>query len=131
MANKEEDKYMVKFHERRFLNKKNGRAYSIAKVDKQVEPSKDKYGGTKHMYWSDLVSVYLEVGDCSDDACLEFSFSFGNKKNAKKQIKKLDQFIETCLKMRKAMTKDNKKLRKKYRKFKKAEAKRVAKAQKK
>ena len=104
-----------------FLNKKHGRAYTIAKVTKSTGPEKTKYDVNE--FWSDHVSAYLEIGDCNDDACLEFNFSFSKPKLAKKQIEKMDKFIATCQKMREAMVKDNKKLAKKYKKWKKKQAK--------
>ena len=85
------------FYQRRFLNKKKGRAYSIAKV------SKYEYG---------YVEVFLELGDCTKDMCLEFGFDITNKKEYTSQLKKLDDLIKTCNKLRKAMVKDNKKDRK-------------------
>lgn len=115
-----------KFYQRRFINEKHGRAYTIAKVVKEIKPEKsnNKYeSDSGSRYWSDYVNAYLEIGDCNNSACLDFSFGFANKKTTAKQVEKMDRFIETCIKMRAAMVKDNKVLRKKFKKFQKAEKK--------
>lgn len=77
-----------RFYERRWLNVKHGRAYSIASIE--------SYGGTHQ-------DVFLEIGDCSESINLDFCFSTNDKKNFNKQIKKMDKFIETCQKLRAAM----------------------------
>lgn len=78
------------FYERRWLNVKHGRAFTIANIE--------DYGHSS-------VEVYLEIGDCSDTISLDFCFDADNPAEYRRQIKKLDKFIETCQKMRAGMEK--------------------------
>lgn len=80
--------YNKKYYERRWLNVRHGRAYSIASIE--------SYGG-------ECNDVFLEVGDCSESITLDFCFNVSDKKDFNKQLKKLDKFIETCQKLRAAM----------------------------
>lgn len=89
-------------YERRFLNVKDGRAYSIATVEKTVE-QKSRYVDTE-------VYVNLELGDCSRTINLDFSFDATRKTELEKQLKKIDRLIETCKKIKTAMKKDNHKV---------------------
>lgn len=83
------------FYERRWLNKKHGRAFTIASIE----------SWTKHS-----AEVYLEIGDCSETVNLDFSFAADDKQDFKKQLKKMDKFIETCQKLRAAMVEARSKL---------------------
>jgi len=84
------------FYERRWLNEKHGRAYSITSIN--LLPSSD---------WTD---VEVEIGDCSKSVILDLSYSLQDK-DFDKQLRKLDRFIESLTKLRKAMIKTKRKKR--------------------
>ena len=79
---------MKEYYERRWLNIKHGRAFSIASID---------------VYDYGHVDTFLSIGDCSQSIELEFSFETKNKPALNKQLKKMDKFIEACQKLRAAM----------------------------
>lgn len=76
------------YYERRWLNVKHGRAFTIAQVE---------------VYSSKHVDVWLEIGDCYDAITLEFGYSASDKKDVNKQLKKLDGLIHTLTDLRAAM----------------------------
>lgn len=107
----EDEKYY--YYERQFLNKKHGRAYSIASVQKDVKPRKaSKYA---HSY----VDVYLELADCTEHIQLDFSFDLTDAADQAKQVAKLDQLIQTCMTLREKMLENNDKALAAYKKWKK------------
>lgn len=90
-------------YERRFLNSKSGRAYSIATVQKTIDQKNEHYVDTE-------VYVNLELGDCSRSINLDFSFDATKKSELSRQMKKIDSLIETFKKVKTAMKKDNHKV---------------------
>jgi hypothetical protein len=90
-----EDKRL--YYERRWLNTKHGRAFSIASIESWVKHSAE---------------VFLEIGDCSEAISLDFCFASDDEQDFKKQLKKLDKLIDTCKKLRAAMVATKKELNK-------------------
>jgi len=80
------EKYL--FYERRWLNQKHGRAFSINSV----------------RAYTGCGEVYANIGDCNEDIHLDFSFEIRkNVDDFDKQTKKLDDVIASLVKLRKAM----------------------------
>ncbi len=85
-------------YERRWLNKKHGRAFSISSVGFDEFKETDK-----HPYAHDYITVNLQIGDCHEDVNLDFSFDVKNEGDYKKQIEKIDAFIESLKQLKTSM----------------------------
>ena len=113
-----------RYYKRKWLNLKNGRAFSIACVGAADSVKyKDAKNGEPPSYMYNCVETYLELGDCSQDISLDFSFHVSAKGEFEKQVDKLDRLVNTIQEMRAAMILSNAHLTKEYAKYEKAWAK--------
>ncbi len=79
--------YFYKYYKRRFLNKREGRAYSICSlhVPKRAKKKED---------WQDThFQADVELGDCSRNITLDFGWDAFVKGDFEKSKKKLEELI--------------------------------------
>ena len=106
-------------YSRKWLNRKHGRAYSMATVGKAKKFKAPKKKEEPINYWPGYVDVYWELGDCSQTVSLDMSFDVHNKDDYEKQLKKMDLLIQEAQDMRSQMVKQHKVAAKSVKKFKK------------
>jgi hypothetical protein len=85
-------------YERRWLNLKHGRAFSICSIS--------TYGEDR---W---INVYAELGDCDRAITLDFSYDIKNAKDYQKQLLKLSHLIQSLETLKTQMANYYDKLRK-------------------